>query len=153
MCFTFFLNHLVSGYVVDPSHFGTDPDQRIRASDHRYGYFRPWPSRCQQKTELFSAYRFTFWRYSYINSLRQKVINKSQNSRNKGFLIKEGFGSVPLTNGSGSRRPKNIRIHNIGFMFMSVFFPKLNVLSSVPDPAESVPVSNCFTGPNPYHLI
>ncbi len=39
----------------------------------------------------------------------------SQNSRNQGFsyyfcLIIEGSGSVPLTNGSGSRRPKNTRI-------------------------------------------
>ncbi len=46
----------------------------------------------------------------------------SQNSRNQGFsyyicLMIEGSGSIPLTNGSGSRRPKNrwiwwIRIRN-----------------------------------------
>jgi hypothetical protein len=30
------------------------------------------------------------------------------------FLIIEGSGSVPSTNGSGSRRPKNIRIRNTG---------------------------------------
>ena len=49
-----------------------------------------------------------------------KVIKKSQNSRNQGFsyyicLMLEGSRSrsVPLTNGSGSRRPKNIRILRI----------------------------------------
>jgi hypothetical protein len=48
----------------------------------------------------------------------------SQNSRNQGFsyyicFIREGSGSIPLTNGSGSGRPKNtwirwirIRIRN-----------------------------------------
>jgi hypothetical protein len=48
------------------------------------------------------------------------VIKKSQNSRNQGFsyyfcLVIEGSGAgtVPLTNGSGSRRPKNIRILRI----------------------------------------
>jgi hypothetical protein len=43
---------------------------------------------------------------------------KSQNSRNQGFfyyfcLMIVGSGSMPLTNGSGSRRPKNIRIRRI----------------------------------------
>ncbi len=54
----------------------------------------------------------------------KKVQKKSQNSKNQGFpyyfcLLIEGFGSgsIPLTNGSGSRRPKNmwiqwIRIRN-----------------------------------------
>ena len=56
---------------------------------------------------------------------------KSQNSRNHGFsyyfclmiegsvsragsgsVSRAGSGSVPLTNGSGSRRPKNKRVHN-----------------------------------------
>jgi hypothetical protein len=48
---------------------------------------------------------------------REKVIKKSQNSRNQGFsyyfcLMIERSGPVPLTNGSrsGFRRPKNIRI-------------------------------------------
>jgi hypothetical protein len=44
-----------------------------------------------------------------------KSIKKSQKSENQGFsnyfcLMIEGSGSVPLTNGSGSGRPKNIRI-------------------------------------------
>jgi hypothetical protein len=42
---------------------------------------------------------------------------KSQNSRNKGFsnyfcLMIKGSGSVPLTNGSGSGRPKCFRVRN-----------------------------------------
>ncbi len=63
---------------------------------------------------------FTFWRYCYIIFQRQKIAKKSQYSRNQGFsycccLMKEGSGSgcvyaVHLTNGSGSRRHKNIRI-------------------------------------------
>ncbi len=48
----------------------------------------------------------------------QKVIKKSQNSRNQCFsyyfcLTIEGSGSVSLTNGSGSGRPKNIWILRI----------------------------------------
>ncbi len=49
--------------------------------------------------------------------LHQKVMKKSQNSRNPGFsyyfcLMIEGSvsGSLPRTTGSESRRPKNVRI-------------------------------------------
>jgi hypothetical protein len=81
-------------------------------------YFSPWPSRRQQKTIfLFKIFLLiTLRRYIYIIFLRQKVTKKSQNSRNQGFfyyfclMIKVSrSGSGPLTNGSGSRRPKNIR--------------------------------------------
>ncbi len=99
---------------------------RIRGSvslTNGYGsyYFRPWPSRRQQKTFFFSKFFLLisgpFWRYIYIIFLRWKVIKESQNSRNQGFsyylcLMIEGSGSVDLTNGSGSRRPKNIRSPN-----------------------------------------
>jgi hypothetical protein len=49
---------------------------------------------------------------------KEKVEKKSQNSRSQGFsyyfcLMIEGSGSVPLTGGSGSRRPKNIWIRRI----------------------------------------
>ncbi len=79
-------------------------------------YFRPWPLRRQQKTIFFCLLPGTFWRYGhYIIFLRWKVPKKSQYSKNQGFsyyfcLMIEGSGSVPLTNGSGSRRPKDIRI-------------------------------------------
>ncbi len=83
-------------------------------------YFHHWPSRRQHKTNLkkcFSAYYFLkihLHRFSKIKS--QKM---SQNNRNQGFsyyfcLMIEGSGSgsrsIPLTNGSGSRRPKNLWI-------------------------------------------
>ncbi len=61
----------------------------------------------------------TFWRYIYIILKRWKVKKKSQNSRNQVFSYFFGLlieGSIPLVSGSGSgsRRPKNIRIriHN-----------------------------------------
>ncbi len=60
----------------------------------------------------------TFGRYTYIILRRWNVMKKSQNSRNKGFscLMLEtpgsGTGFVSLTNGSGSGRPKNLRIRN-----------------------------------------
>ena len=50
-----------------------------------------------------------------LNHFSKIERQKSHNSRNQDFsyhfcLIVEGFGSVPLTDVSGSRRPKNIRI-------------------------------------------
>jgi hypothetical protein len=65
-----------------------------------------------KKTIIFLL--ITFWRYTYIIFQRNKIIKKSQNSRNQGFsyflcLMIEGSGSgdVSLTNRSGSRWPKN----------------------------------------------
>ncbi len=66
----------------------------------------------------FSAYYFLkehFTLTSYFSKIKsQKEVTSS---RNQGFsyyfcLVIEGSGSrsIPLTNGSGSRRPKNIRI-------------------------------------------
>jgi hypothetical protein len=85
-------------------------------------YFYHWPSRRQQKTNLkksFSSYYFLHLPH-FSNIKSQK---KSQNSRNRVSyyfcLTIEGCGSgsIPLTNGSESRRPKNmwIRIRNTGF--------------------------------------
>ncbi len=74
--------------------------------------FRQWTSRRQQKS--FSAYYF--WRYIYRRSFfkEKKVIKVTKQYRNQGFsynfcLTIEGSGSKPLSNGSGSRRPKNTR--------------------------------------------
>ncbi len=92
-------------------------------------YFRHRPSRCQQKT-IFLLYFFcllpvlfegTFT--SFLSFLKIKSKKETQNSRNQDFsfcMMMEGSrsgsraGSIPLTNGSGSRRPRNlwIRIRN-----------------------------------------
>ncbi len=67
-----------------------------------------------KKTTVIKKKKFflllSFWRYIYI--IFQK---KSQNNRNQGFsyyfcLTIEGSGSIPLTNGSGSGRAKNMWI-------------------------------------------
>ncbi len=84
-------------------------------------YFRHWPLRCQQKTNFLSQFflLITFWGYIYI-IFQIKSLKESQNSRNQGFyyfcMMIEGSGSIPLTSGSGSGRPKNmwIRIRNTG---------------------------------------
>jgi hypothetical protein len=75
-----------------------------------------------------------------------KVKKKSQNSRNQGFSLffclsieESGSGSIPSTNRSGSRRPKNmwirIRIRNTGgntallsHVGGASYFNKLNLL-------------------------
>jgi hypothetical protein len=76
-------------------------------------YFHHSPSRCQQKTNLkkkFSAYYFL--KVLLHHFLKVKSRKKKRKSRN--HIIKYGSGSIPLTNGSGSRRPKNtwIQIRN-----------------------------------------
>jgi hypothetical protein len=81
-------------------------------------YFRHWPSRCQQKTNLKKVFLLiSLWRYIYIIFQRQKVQKKSQNNRNQGFsyyywfmIEGTGSGSIPLTSGSGSERLKNMWI-------------------------------------------
>ncbi len=73
-------------------------------------YFRPWPSRRQQKKQSFSAY--------YLLKVHLHHFCKIKSHKTVGIkaffyyfcLMIEGSGSVPLTNWSGSRRPKNIRI-------------------------------------------
>jgi hypothetical protein len=68
----------------------------------------------------FFAYYFFRLHLPHFSKTKSHNIKKSQNSRNQGFsyyccLMIEGSGSVPrtvTTNGSGSGRPKNIRIRN-----------------------------------------
>ncbi len=104
-----------SSSVADPCHFGMDPDPRIHASDK-------WI-----RILLFSSLTFkmttTAFYFLKVNlhhfSKRKNNKKESQNSRNQGssfffcIMIKES-GSIPLNNGSGSRRPKNIRIRKTG---------------------------------------
>ncbi len=105
-------------------------------------YFRHWPSSCPQKTNFKKSYQLiAFWRYIYIIFQRKKVQKKSQNSRNQGFsyyvclLIEgSGSGSIPLTNGSGSGRPKNMWIQWIRIRIWN-WFEQLSV-AQVPLPAQ-----------------
>ncbi len=97
---------------------------RIRGSvplTNRSGscYFRQWSSRWQQQ-KIFYFFCFLLFEATLTSIFKEKSRHKeSQNRRNQGFsnnfsLMIEGFGfgsgSVYRTNGSGSRRPKNIRI-------------------------------------------
>ncbi len=101
--------------VADSSHFGVDP------AGSGSCYVRHWPSRRQQKTNLFGVFLFiTFWRYIYI--ILQNKKDKRQNSRNQGFsycfclmIEGSGAGSIPLTNGSGSGGPKTNGSDGSGF--------------------------------------
>jgi hypothetical protein len=87
-------------------------------------YFHHWPSRCQQKTNFKKKgflhiifFTVLFHHFSQVKS--QKEVTKEWESRFSYYicLMIEGSGSIPLTNGSGSRRPNNtwirwIRIRN-----------------------------------------
>ncbi len=69
---------------------------------------------------LFSAYYFLKVHLQHFSKIKSQ--QESQNRRNQGFsyyfcMMIEGSGSIPLTSGSGSGRPKNmwirwIRIRN-----------------------------------------
>ncbi len=108
----------------DPCFWLMDPD-----SDPESGSccFLHWPSRCQQKTifnKKFSAYYFLKVHLHHFSKIKSQ--KESQNRRNQGFsyyicMMIEGSGSIPLTSGSGSGRPKNmwipwirIRLRNTG---------------------------------------
>jgi hypothetical protein len=62
--------------------------------------------------KVFTAFYFLKIHIHHFSKIKSQK-ETTQNSRNQGFsyyfcLMIEGSGSVPLTNGSGSRRPKNI---------------------------------------------
>ncbi len=96
------------------------------------------PSRCQQKTNLltqfFSAYYFLKVHLHHISKIKSQ--KESPNSRNQGFfyyfcMMIEGSGSIPLTSGSGSERPKNmwirwIRIRNTDTKYQVSVIDKKN---------------------------
>ncbi len=99
-------------------------------------YFRHQPSRRQQKINFSTNYLLTryflkvhFHHFSKIKS--QKEVTKQQESRF--FLLfllddRSWYGSIPLTNGSGSRsrRPKNKRFGGSGFGSQSAtLFPSI----------------------------
>jgi hypothetical protein len=113
--------------VADPWHFGTDPYPRISTRTNGSGsgsfYFRQWDSRQQQKKCSKLFYTITFWRYTfYIIFQREKVIKKSQSSRNQGFIY-----FFCLIEGSGSMRPTNIRILPIRIRIRNTVFFSLSL--------------------------
>ncbi len=121
--------------VADPWHFGADPDHPclwLMDQDPDPGsgscYFCHLPSRCQQKPNFLTQF-FCFLLFEDTHTFTVHHISKiknqkeSQNSRNQGFSYyfcmmiegsRSGVGSglIPLTSGSGSRRPKNMWIRN-----------------------------------------
>jgi hypothetical protein len=107
----------------EPWHFGMDPDPRIDASDYwiriqiESCYCRHWP--CQQKTNLKkknSAYYFLKGHLHHFSKIKSQKKSQNSNGRNQLFLLDDRMiRSVPVTNWSGSRRPKNIRgVRRIG---------------------------------------
>ncbi len=76
-------------------------------------YFRHWPSRCQKKLiclKNFSVYYFLEVHLHHFS--KEKSQNESQNIF---AMMIGGSGSIPLTNGTGTGRPKNMWIRNTGF--------------------------------------
>jgi hypothetical protein len=72
---------------------------------------------------FLSFFPYSFLKVHLHHFPKIKSHKKSQNSRNQGIfcLMTDGSGSVPLTNGSGSWKPQNIRIRirNTGYNFLS----------------------------------
>ncbi len=88
---------------------------RPRSANSCLWLMDPDPTFSSLTVKFFCLFLFEGTFASFFKDKKSK--KKSQNSRNRNqcfscyfcFMI-EGSGSVPLTNGSGSRRPKNIRI-------------------------------------------
>jgi hypothetical protein len=114
------------GSVADPWHFGVDPDPANFIIDlqdaNKNKFFKT----------IFSAYYFLKVHLHHFSKIKSQ--KQSLNSRNQGFpyyfcmmIEGSGSGSIPLTNGSGSGRPKNmcirwIRIRNTAYRFFKSWF-------------------------------
>jgi hypothetical protein len=103
------------------------PDPAIFVSDLQEG----------NKNNNFSAkfFAYYFLKVHLHHFSKIKSINKSQKSRNQGFsyyfclmMERSGSGSIPMTNRSGSGRPKNIRIR-ISIPDSYVFLFQLSISS------------------------
>ncbi len=117
---------------MDPWHFGADPDPQILTTDLRIRIL-PFSSVAskmpQQKISFFSTFFcLLFWNYISIKLQRLKVKNKSQTVESKVFLTfllddrRIRIRICTNNDGSGSGRPKNLRIrfHNTVFVFLKV---------------------------------
>ncbi len=89
-------------------------------------FFRHWLTRCEEK-------KFLFHIFLLIEGIFTSVFidNNSKRSRHHSFsyffcLLMEGSGSVQNNEGSGSGRPKNIRIgiHNTGYVVAFFYWSK-----------------------------
>jgi hypothetical protein len=109
---------ILGSSVPDPWHFGTDPYPWIRTSDLRIQILHF--SSVIFKTPTKNIFYFIFiyillFEGTFTLFFEDKGHKKSRNSRNQGFsyyfcLMMEVSGAIPLTNGSGSGRPKIFRI-------------------------------------------
>jgi hypothetical protein len=130
-----FLFSILYTSVADPWQFGVDPDpesadpclwlmdpDQDSDSDPDPGsgscYFITDLQDARKKlifSTIFSAYYFFKLHLHHVSRIKSQ--KESQNSRNKGFsyyfcmmIEGSGSGSIPLTSGSGSWRPKNMWI-------------------------------------------
>jgi hypothetical protein len=110
----------------DPCLSIMDPDPAVFVIDHQV------PTK-----NCFFLFEGTLTTFTVHHFSKIKSKKKSQNNRDQGFayyfcLMIKGSGSVTLTNGSGSKRPKNIRIRR--FRIRNTGFD-IRVQSCVSDPA------------------
>ncbi len=107
---------LVSSSVVDPWHFDTDPNPRIRTTELqiwiRILLFRQWLTKCQ-KIRFFQSFRAYYFLKVHLHQ-SSKSQKKSQNSRNQGFsyflcfsMKGSGSVSVQIMTDLGGSKPKD----------------------------------------------
>ncbi len=76
-------------------------------------YFRHWSSRCQQKLIFFNFSWLLLFECTFTSFFKVKKSKSHKSTRNQGFsyyfslmIEGSGYGTTPLTNGSGYTRPK-----------------------------------------------
>ncbi len=132
---------------------------RIRILDPDPAIFVIDLPRCHQKTNFlhnFSAYFFVKIHLHHISMIKSQ--KESQNSRNQGFsyyfCMVEGSGSIPLTSGSGSGRPKTCGSGSATLFFLNprcgfFFHPGSRRLKST---GSRIRIRNTYRNPVPFPL-